>query len=277
MKIKRFYLLSVVFVCFGIVFTGCSKDDNGPGSNTATSINATVYNGSNYSFDNVKAVMYPEKSSNEYVAGSSSYSGGGFNIDLPGTVNNAYLYALVDENSDELSSSWIKVSDNTAIGNSINLEAYKSGNYQGDFYYGAESQNTSLTSFSMSVAEGLYLYVNKDVNITGSATVTDNVDGIDVPTTTSAEVALKKGWNIMYMITSVSIRVNASGNVTSANGTNLLTTQDPGGLKWYYEDDFNNLLSVSSALRSSQSGVSAKFLDDIQKTVSKYRIFPKSK
>jgi len=252
-------------------------DDNGSGSSSVTSIDAKVVNGNSYSFDNVKAVMYSY--SDDYVAGSSKYSSGGFNVALPETIDQTYLLPITDADSEDLSSNWITVSDKTAMGNGISLEGYESGSYQGDFYYGAVSQNTNATTMSVSVTmtEGMYLYVDKDVNMTGSYTETDYIDDISVPINYSASASLKKGWNIVYYTESISIKFNTNGDVTSGSGTASYTSKDPGGLKWYYQDDFNNLMNVSSALRSSRPESVSKLSGDIEKRLSEFKFFQKSK
>jgi len=271
MKIKRICFVCVVFICSGIVLTGCSKSDNSSGG-SAISINAQVVNGSNYSFDNVKAVLY-YGNNYEYVVNEANYTNGGFTIKLPATIDNKYLLPVVDVDEEDQSSNWATVSDNTAVGNGINFEGYESDSYMGDFYYGTASQNQTSTSISIYSAEGTYLYVDKDVTITGSATETEVTDGITVNIKSTANAALKKGWNIVYY----TISISANGNDGTASGTLSITTQDPGGLKWYYEDDYNNLLGGSSSLRSSQPEVAAKFSADMQKIISKHKLFSKSK
>jgi len=271
MKIKRICFFCIVFICSAIVLTGCNKNDNSSGGG-AISTNVKVVNGSSYSFDKVKAVMY-YGNDYEYVVDETNYSNGGFSINLPATIDNTYLLPVIDVDEDDQSLSWATVSDNTAVGNGINIEGYESGSYMGDFYYGTASQNQTSTSISVYMSEGTYIYVDKNVTITGSTTETDVSDGLTVNVKSTINATLKKGWNIMYY----TISISANGNDGIANGTLSITTKDPGGLKWYYEDDYNNLLGASSTLRSSQPEVATKFSADMQKLISKHRLFSKSK
>jgi len=283
MKTKKMCLLCVVFICCGFVFTQCNKDKDASGNSSISSINAKVENGSDYNFDNVKAVMYYGDSGDEYVVGQSKYTSGSFTIGLPETVDKMYLSPLVETDDDEVSLDWVTISDKTVMGNGINIEGYQSGSYIGDFYYGSASQNSTATNFSMIVIEGAFVYVEKEVTMTGSTTETDVVDGIRVPMNSSANVTLKKGWNIVYTTMSISMKANSNGDITSMSGTTSLTSKNPGGLKWYYQDDFGgdilqtSPMQTSSALRSSQLDVTPKFSADIQKLASKYRLFQKSK
>jgi len=283
MKMKKMCLLSVVFICSGFVFTQCNKDNGASGSSSISSINVIVENGSNYSFDNVKAIMYYGNSGDEYVVGQSKYTSGGFTVGLPETIDKTYLSPIVDTDDEGVPLDWVTISDKTVMGNGINIEGYQSGNYMGNFYYGSVSQNSTATSYSISVIEGLFVYAEKGVTMTGSTTETDVVDGINVPMNTSANIALKKGWNIIYTASSISMKADNNGNIISMSGTSSLTSTDPGGLKWYYQDDFGadilqmSSTQTSSALRSSHLDVTPKFSSDIQKIVLKHRLFQKSK
>jgi len=269
MKIKRICFLYLVLICSGIILTGCSKNDDNSGSNLS-SINAKVINGSSYSFDQVQAVMY-YGNGYEFDVDASNYSNDGFSIKLPATVDNMYLEPMVDINDDDLA--WITTSDNTVVGNGISVEGYESGSYMGDFYYGTTSQNQTSTSINIYMAQGTYVYVDKNVTITGSTTDTEETDGLSVNVKSTANATLKKGWNIMYYTFSISANVNSS----TATGTLSITTQAPTGLNWYYEDDFNNILGVASTLRSSQLQATPYFSAAMQKIISKHRLFPKLK
>jgi len=281
MKMKKMCLPCIVFICFGFVFTQCNKDDSG--NSSISSINAKVENGSDYNFDNVKAVMYYGDSGDEYVVGQSKYTNGSFTIGLPETIDKMYLSPIISTDDEGVSPDWVTISDTTVMGNGISIEGYQSGNYMGDFYYGSVTQNSTLLSFSMSMIEGAFVYVEKDITMKGSTTETVDFEGISVPMNGSANVSLKKGWNILFMSISISLKTNVSGDLTSMSGTISLTSKDPGGLKWYFQDDFvGDLLQTSpaqtsSVLKSSQLEVTHSFSADIQKLASKYRLFRKSK
>ena len=266
MKIKKICFLCAVLICSGVVFTGCSKDDDGSEISSVTSINAKVENGSDYNFDKVKAVAYYDDFDNEYIYGESNYTNGGFKFDLPKTVDEKYLTLLYlsDEEAE-----WMTISNKNVMGTAINFEAYKWGNCMGKFYYGSTSKNITSTNYSATIVEGFCMYVNKDITIKGSATETEEIDGVNIPIKNSMNVVLRKGWNIMYIIESLSAKISG-GNITSASGTYTGTTQKPCEMKWYYEDDFESYLDLGVVQKPSQPEINPKFSVDLQKLVSKY-------
>ena len=145
MNMRKFCILCVIACfCAGIVFTGCNKDD-GPVYSSITSINAKVENGSKHNFDNVKAVMYYDYWE-EYVVAEGRYTNGGFSINLPESVKQMYLSPIVESDDEDLFPGWLKVSDETVMGGSIDLEGYKSGNYMGDFYLANITETETQTS-----------------------------------------------------------------------------------------------------------------------------------
>jgi len=275
MKNKKFYALSVVACfCAGIVFTGCNKDDD-PVYSSITSINAKVENGTMYDFDKVKAVMYNDHDEEEFVVAEGNYTNGGFLINLPETVDQRYLSPMIEQDGEELFPEWLTISDPSVMGGGISLEGYKSGSYQGDFYYMNMTQSESLTNYSLSMSEATFLYVDKNVTLKGSHTETERIEGIQVPIKFSANAPLKKGWNILYLTVNMTIKI--SGTQISANGTTTITTKNPGGLKWYYEDDMGDIFAISSVQKSNQPEIAPIFGIDAQKMISKYRIFSRTK
>ena len=270
MKMRKFCILCVAACfCAGIVFTGCNKDDDTVYS-SITSINAKVENGGSYNFDNVKAVMYFDDW-DEYVVAEGRYTNGGFSINLPESVNQMYLSPIVESDEDDLFPGWLKISDETAKGGGIDLEGYKSGNYMGDFYLTNITETDTETSYSLSMSEAGFIYVDKNVTLKGSIIEKDYIEGIEVPMEASANAALKKGWNILYVTMSLSVKVTTKG--ITASGKVIITTKKPGGLKWYFEDD----LGVLSMQKSYQSENKRQFDTDAQKIISKYMPFSKSK
>ena len=265
---RKFNLFSIALICAGMIFAGCNKKSNDPDG----FINAKVENGNSYDFDIVKAIMEYDDGHMTLaeVVAEGEYKNGGFSLNLPETINPMYLSLMYDD--EPLPGQEITISDETVMGNGIFIEAYKSGVYMGDFnYVGVTFEETTL-SISFSISQGFYLYVDKDLTMSGSEYVIEEFLGIDIETNINADVALKKGWNIMYVTLSFSIGVGG------ASGTGLVSTKNPGGLKWYFEDDYLNDLDLGGTTmeKSSQSKAVSQYHNDIQKIISKYRFFPNS-
>ena len=213
---KKFCLLNVIACIFaGIVFISCDKSDDDPGVSSITSITAQVVKGSDYDLDNVKAVMY-YGNDEKYMVAEGRYEIDKFTIILPSEVNGKYLENIGDDMPDG-----IKISDASASIGAISIEGYKSGDYVDDFYYA--KIEIGITEKSLSLIGGGFIYVDKDVTITGSySEKTDDGMTLNV----SFNVFLKKGWNIMYALLSMSDKNPAI--------TIKAVTKDPGGLKWYF-------------------------------------------
>jgi hypothetical protein len=279
---KRFYVLSVA-ACFfaGSFLTSCKKENDSPAGNSSiTSIDAKVEDGAKYNseFDKVKAVMYSGE--DDFIAGESKYSNGGFRIQLPATVNPKYLSPIVDEK--DLIGSWMKISDKTVLLGGINLEAYDpSGDYLGDFYYMNSSfdlsTNKTGTVLTLWDYEGAVVYCDKDVKLTGSTEEEETMEGSTVKLKVKANAALKKGWNFIYMTMDITIKANG-GTVTSSTGTVSIITSKPDGMKWYYEDDaFDDFDLSGTNFKSFTPGTDRQLSNDVQKILSKYRFFTKTK
>ena len=288
---KRFYILSIVAYFFaGSVLTGCSKDDEAPGNSSITFIDAKVENGTNYNsiFDKVKAIMYYGKDENEFVVAEGKYSNGGFMIQLPATVDPEYLSPIVDGGKigDEeiIMEDWIEISDKTVKGGGISLQAYnQSGDYLGDFYYLNSSwdvsSNKTRTMITISVSEAGFVYCDKDVKITGSTELEEEVEDTQVKVKVKANAGLKKGWNIIYLTIDISIKKN--GESLSSSGIASITTSKPGEMKWYFEDDMDDFFGINYqksyvADGDIQLSQLSQISKNLQQVVSKYRLFPKS-
>jgi hypothetical protein len=194
MKKKYFLTAACLCLCAGLAFTSCEKDDDDPETSPITSITATVENGSSYDIDQVKGLFRYMESSYEVV--SSSYTNGGFTLNLPGIVDAKNLEAVSD-NFPLIT----EISDASAKCAILWIEGYKSDAYVGDFVYGKGTE-----------VETMYLYCNTSVTVTGSLPYNHN----------DYHVSLKKGWNILYQATT-------------------LSTSDPGGLKWSFDEGNNDL------------------------------------
>lgn len=205
---KYFFSAVCLCLCAGFAFMGCKKDDDGPGTNSVSNLTAKVESGSTYNskIDIVKALM-----EDNYAAATGNYANGEFTLDLSGTVSSKYL-----DNIGEDLPKGVKVSDESVIGGFIDIiVGYKSGDRVGTFYYEKVSSNSETWA--------IFLYVDKDVTITGSGSDKDG----DYTDNYTFNISLKKGWNMIYETYSENGKIS----------TDTYTTSDPGGLKWYFDDD----------------------------------------
>ena len=251
--------LCVALICAGIFFTKCKKVNENPESY----INVKVEFGEKYDFDNVKAVMYSYD--DDLIIGESGYSKGKFSIKLPKTVESIYL----EEFDFNYEADWITINPENALMNFIFLEAYKSDEWEDDFIYATLSFNQTQTKVTLTFALGMYLYVDKNVTIKGSETEKEIIEGIEINVNMKADVYLKKGWNIIYEEYSIIMQMNG-GSIKSS-----ITTKKPKDMKWYVEDDleelFDNLIPYSTEQQPSQLKTMVKS-SDIKALISKYRV-----
>ena len=97
----------------------------------------------------------------------------------------------------------------------VQLFAYKGGEPFGRIRY--ESNNPTYAGAKL-------VYVDSNTNITGSYSEKYN----DWTFILTYSVSLKTGWNFMYE--------TYSENTTSKTEALTVTTKDPGGLKWIFEE-----------------------------------------
>ena len=194
-------ILTVLAIC--CVFAGCQSGGD------SYKITATVENGNDYNseINTVKAyVIYGH--GDEYEIATGKYSGGGFRLTLPQSVSSNYLGSAADIMRFFMWSDAVQFSDPQ-----VGLATLEVAGYEGDdmnipvadFYYHKAVNGEN-------VAEGTFVYADRDVTVTGS------------DEETIYNVSLKKGWNIIY-------------DVWNDNGKDEVTTKEVSGMKWYHEDD----------------------------------------
>jgi hypothetical protein len=236
---KRDYFKMAFVSLFAVVaLCSCSKDNDDNNDKAGNSviqnntISVSVENGASYSgkIDIVKAEIYSE-SDNEYVPlVSVPYNSGVFTINLPANVGAQHLSPPF-EDEDEMQG--LTVSNPNVKGGSVDLDAYKSNSEIGLFYLETGDW------------EGSLIYVDGNLNITGSHTET----GDGWTETLKYNYNLRKGWNIVY------VKETSKGN----NSYDVeFTTQVPGGeAKWYFHE--YNSSNISGSLRKqTPSLLSAK-------------------
>ena len=217
---KRLVLnyLVIAVLAVAAVFTSCKKADvSGEFDGIIT---ATVENGNAFDSKIENVVAWTEGTESQATpAILAKYVNGEFMIELPATVDDSYLKEIYG------SYPALKVSNKNAKGTSLNIGAFQSGVCVGDFYHAKKSGIQT---------EALFVYVDGNVNITGSDSQTiinkdpyGNILGehkYDI----SYTVSLKKGWNIMYF---TEIHSGSSQKTTTKE---TVSTNVPEGMKWYF-------------------------------------------
>ncbi len=169
----------------------------------------------------LKAIVYGDED-DLVVATCDVAANGRFSLQLPATVADAYL-----ENAGSNIPDGIEISDPNAQIGMLWLELYADGEYMEDLTYASFS--VALPEISISIATPVYSTSN--FKMTGSG-VTDMFDFDDVEM--SMDMRFVKGWN--WMVPSV------NGNISSMTFTGSSATKLPGGMLWYLEGDFGDLL-----------------------------------
>ncbi|MDR2621645.1 MAG: hypothetical protein LBC48_03575 [Dysgonamonadaceae bacterium] len=230
--------LKVAFVSLSAVvaFSSCDKDDddNGGFNNMVqdNTITAVVENGNNYNdkIDTVKIRAWDENTSSYKTLASTDYSNGGFTLQLPATVSDHYLYELFGD--DEIPEG-VSVSNLDVKTLDEEIGAYQSDSEYsiGEFYHGTKDWY------------GMLIYVDGDVNVTGSFTETE-YDEYDDKTYTEKikyNVHLKKGWNIAYA------KETEKGTLREYE----VSSQVPSGAKWYFDDLYSQEYAPSSQAKKA--------------------------
>ncbi|MCL2074102.1 MAG: hypothetical protein FWH18_09280 [Marinilabiliaceae bacterium] len=231
--------VTACFIAVCIVM-GCKKDENQYYS-SISSITISLENGTYWDefIDWVYASIGKDDGNDNWFlekVAESEYFADGFTIDLPESVDNLFLYPIWDEKETE---DWIKISDKTTLATrSLLLLGHDSNNeLKGRFYHEKGSEEGDHFQNSYSHASTEYFYVNKDVTIKGSFSK-DSIYkyynlNYNVKINQSADISMKKGWNIIYFTTEINL--NKRGNDVTGTITTKTSTQNPGGLKWYFE------------------------------------------
>jgi len=219
MKKVFFNYLLLAALTVSAAFTSCAKDVivvELPVSAFDGKITAIVENGDDFNsvIERVEITNhYFEENINDwvlYVCGSGSYSGGGFEIILTQTLNYKAL-----KNIESLFNSVenLNISDKTAVFVSVGpsmICAFASNNFIGNFSYYKEDDENHTQAF--------FIYVDKDVNIVGSAI--DDISRGKYP----VKMPLKKGWNVLYHTSTLKV----------PRAVVEYTTKEVSGLKWYF-------------------------------------------
>ncbi|MDR1673008.1 MAG: hypothetical protein LBS09_06070 [Bacteroidales bacterium] len=235
MKSKfNFSMMAAMFAILSVAtFVACDKDDDtDSGAIADNTIVAAVNNGSSYSgqIDAVKAIVDADEEYDSetgtyvltgYEAGSAPYVNGGFTLKLQATVADKYLGPMFDDEDEEIPG--ITISNPNVKVNSTIILAYKADVLTGLLYYRTADETW----------DGILLYANGDISITGSTTDDDG----ESTYIEKYNVHLKKGWNMIY-----------GKEVEKESGYEYeLTSTAPTGLQWYFYDSDNSKSQQATA------------------------------
>ena len=204
---KRVVKISLFVAMMMVAIVSCSKDDSGDSDLVSDAFNGTikaqVENGNAYNaqFVSVVAVHAPYVANGElkgeYVA-EGVYSKGGFTITLPSTIPDSKLTAIT-----EFFKSTLKVTG------SLKYSVTSAKVYDTDFIPFDDDDDPLAANFLYTSDDEsvvcFFVYVNKDVIVTGGKNIT---------------VSLEKGWTRLYY---------------SEAGKGFVTTEAPGRMKWIVE------------------------------------------
>jgi hypothetical protein len=227
---KKFSLKSVFLALLAVSmlgFNSCKPEEKDPVGFTVT---AQVKDGVNLNsqISDVKAILSSATVTGEEIA-SGEYKNGGFTITLPLTVKSELLSVISfteDEEEEDIDLPII-ISDPTAKMARLDFYAYKDGSAVGVFDY----SSSDLTSLSGS--HGLYMYVDKNTNVTGtiiSEIVISEDAGSPIPLNITINMDLKAGWNTIYTTLLFNILTpSAQGSMT--------TTKPDLTFEWIYSNN----------------------------------------
>ena len=182
------------------------------------------------------------------IIAMGSWGNGGFAIEFPQTLDAKYLKFIEDEN--EFSMDGVTYSNNNAKLRFAWIAGYdKDDKFIDYFYYGKMDENEN------SYTGGGYIYVDIDVNISGTVKVTESFWEENYV----YEPNLKKGWNIMYFSESF---VREDGKEVA---TKEWKTATVNGLKWYASEDFWDLFDmIDPEIEAERYGVLAGIVFDTE-------------
>lgn len=202
---EKLFFKGIVIAALTISFVGtsCKKNDD----NDSSSISGTI-SGEHADWDEISVSFDDGYSS----AKTASISNGKFSLKLP-TPNSNDL-ELMDDFEEG-----VNISDRSAKGIFAGIYVKK----------GSQKAELLLCNITLvpikSITQVTYIYVDKNVNITG--TDSDTEDGVTY--TQTINLKLSKGWNpVIYSATE-----SSSGNVT----INIKTGSVPSNLYWMVVDE----------------------------------------
>jgi hypothetical protein len=243
-NMKRIFINFLVVAALSVsaALTSCDKDnkdkdgDEGGGASglSGNKLSVSVVNGSKYSsaITQVKVVVYDPTATfgpDHVELASALYGKGSFTLNLPETLNAKYLEAFNFGDGANVSN------PNAKITNQVGIRPYNGNNALDDEdleYVKIIDKNKGKYVL------GYLIYTDSNVTVSGTGTHTYNdYDDYGEPTGETwtetwnySSFNLKTGWNMVFYTRD-----------ESAGFTATASTTDPGGLKWYLDDDVEAL------------------------------------
>ena len=165
-------------------------------------------------------MVWDESARKNVVFTEANFTNGSFTIILPEAVDSKYLEKIEDDMPKE-----IAISNKNARTLCISS------------IYGFDSSDKRIVSFCYEKEEGNtyaamnWLYTDSDLTVSGTITHTEWVSGREYEYTETYSLALKKGWNIVYEITT---ETRQSNKYTEKYEN---TSSAVSGLKWVGEKE----------------------------------------
>ena len=231
----------VMVAMFAAVLVSCNQNDNeeieddrgGSGSSGSkiTQLDITIENGRNYSktVSTVNCLIYSDIQNGSQYKGFDEwvdYNNGSFSFTLPESIPEEFLE--------------LRYNDHFYGGKASNQNfkcarvAVRSRMEGSKIWHGIRYYKLIDKSKKMSVWSTL-VYFDRDVTITGTGYATD--PGRQ-KFTTEYDVNAKKGWNWLFTV-DLDRTINEAGIEIIHD---KVTTTNPGGMKWYYDEDISKLL-----------------------------------
>jgi len=280
MKTWKHFICAAILAVIGIVFTACgdgggnnSNNSNDTGTTPGDSTSGTTIAGAaTLPFNGEQVHEYIDRDTykpftgdrtvyNYYTSNFISKGAGGsgrppaFDNGGSGNITNGKLtYSIGKPNRldnisvllDGLDDDWtnVKASDTNVNISVLNLSTRTDINYgdSGNLYKYVETESISGNKFSGSHGEVLYIYVDKDVTITGKGYTegpeTDEYNGVTETWTEilkDLNIALKAGWNSVYFSEGYSGTFTGTWpDYTSITGTMTysITLSNPSSARW---------------------------------------------
>lgn len=231
-------LIGIIALAVAIVFsmTACTTDedddDGGGGIGKKLELSGQVYT---VEFDevNYKITFHEYKGDltfSDYNGGTGGITGGklSYTIETPNYLSTDYFSSDITKSDDNARFSGFKFSINDHP------------------YYSLEKQNISAinignTSGTYTDEYEIYVYADRDVTISSKGRESDK-DGTYTYITNNFNLALKAGWNAIYIKEVISFTYPAGNhnNISSETKTTSLSLNNPSSLKWVlieYERD----------------------------------------
>ena len=213
---KKYALLLIAGVV--ICSMSCKKDSKeGGGEGEVTDFvievkDAIILNDNDDNVTTVKAQIWNYQLENYELVATGKYENSEFKLTLPNTVDSSYLYNI----RDVLYWSKFNISNPDAKMGEINdFDAYNEDGYRIGLFSYYEVASNKIVCVN-------YFYADRSVTIKGSYTHWNDYNNSEIRT---CDMFLKKGWNVVYIVTEI---MNRSYTMTTNRPSNIT-------LEWYYE------------------------------------------